>query len=212
MRISPVALLCLLLLAGCASAQLNYNAMDLATSSSDLISTQILSNLAKFRRFPFAIPSQVSIPSGSVTTTNSVTPTFGSPLGLQATTSVANTVAATLSGTTTHTALSPNGTFTLGASDQWSQNWSISPLQDPDQLRRLRAIYRFGAGLIDRAELACEYPLIQKAAGGGGSSQTVNVYVNGNKVKQEKADPVIRRRFRPPMSEMTEDLFRALQK
>lgn len=179
-----------LALAACASTQLNYNTSDLATSSSDLISAQVLANLAKFRRFGFAIPSQVSIPSGSVTTTNAVTPTFGGPLGLQATTSIASTVAAALSGTTTHTSVSPNGTFGVSASDQWSQNWSIAPLQDPDQLRRLRAIYRFGAGLIDRSELACEYPLVQKAGGSssGGTSQTVNVYVNGKKVTEEKTD------------------------
>ncbi len=157
--------LCLVLsIGGCASTQLNYNTVDIASSSDQLIERQVLLNLAKVRNSPFAIPAQVSVPSGSVSTTNQLNPTFGAPLGLQATTTVANTVASAFSATTTRTAASPNGTLSVTAGDQWSQNWSVVPLQDPGQLLRLRALYRFGAGLIDRGEFACEYPLVQSVS------------------------------------------------
>jgi hypothetical protein len=74
----------------------------------------------------------------------------------------------------------PNGTYGVSAADQWSQNWTLTPLEDPDQLRRLRALYRFGAGQITRGQFACEYPLVQKAPSSGGTgSQSVNVYVGG---------------------------------
>jgi hypothetical protein len=73
-----------------------------------------------------------------------------------------------------------SGTYGVSAADQWSQNWTLTPLEDPDQLRRLRTLYRFGAGQITRTQFACEYPLVQKAPSSGGtSSQSVNVYVGG---------------------------------
>ncbi|HEY8096243.1 MAG TPA: hypothetical protein VIE65_09185 [Methylobacter sp.] len=161
-----------LALSGCASAQLNYNAIDLASSSVNLIASQILTNLGKFRANPYAIPSQVSIPSGSASTTNTITPTFGGPLGASATLSAANLLAAPLFEAKTHSHTTPNGTVGLTVGDQWSQNWTLAPLEDPDQLRRLRALYRFGAGNTDKKQLACEYPLVQLAQGAGAPSQS----------------------------------------
>jgi hypothetical protein len=182
-----------LAVASCASTQLNYNTLDIASASVDLITSQVLTNLGRFRSSPFAIPSQVSVPSGSATTTNSLTPTFSVPFGAAVTTTLANSAAAPLFNATTHTHLTPNGTTGLTAADQWSQNWTVTPLEDPDQLRRLQALYRFGAGLTDAEHLACEYPLVQKAQGSGGSppasqSNQVNVSVNGANVSVNGAN------------------------
>jgi hypothetical protein len=178
-------------LSGCASWQLNHNTMDLATSSSDLVTDQILSNLARFRASAYAIPSQVSVPSGSATTTNSVTPTIGGPIGAAGTTTLANAAATPLFLANTRTHLIPNGTFGVSAADQWSQNWTLTPLEDPDQLRRLRALYRFGAGQITKAQFACEYPLVQKAPSSGtAGGQAVNVYVGGASSSIQSGDKV----------------------
>src|SRR6266403_5084406 len=57
-------------LAGCASAQLNYNTVDLASTIDSLLTEQVLSNLAKFIDSPHAIPSQVGIAAGTVKTNN----------------------------------------------------------------------------------------------------------------------------------------------
>jgi hypothetical protein len=168
------------ILFGCASAQLNYNTIDLASSSSRLITSQVLYNLAQFRSSPFAIPAQVSIPSGSATTTNSVTPTISVPLTSSLTTVIANSAAAPAFFSTSNTHAKPNGTIGGSVADQWSQNWTVTPLDEPDQLLRLRAIYRYGAGLIDRAEFTCEYPLVQENKSSGGSGQqSVNINING---------------------------------
>src|SRR5215471_18271139 len=96
------------LIGGCASTQLNYNTLDLASSSENLITSQVLDNLARVRSFAYAIPAQVSIPSGSATTTNSVTPTLGGPIGPSLTTNVANSVASPSFFSTTKTHLNPN--------------------------------------------------------------------------------------------------------
>jgi hypothetical protein len=188
----PVAIaIASIALAGCASSQLNYNTLDLASSSNDLITSQVLSNLGKFRSFPYALPSQVSIPSGSASTTNTITPTISGPLGPSVTTTLANSAAAPLFNARTNTHLLPNATAGVTAGDQWSQNWTLTPLEDPDQLRRLRALYRFGAGFINKNGLACDYPLVQKAGGGGASqsTQTVNVYVDGKKTQSDSSKP-----------------------
>jgi hypothetical protein len=179
-KLAAKPMIAALALSGCASWQLNRNTVDLATSSSDLVTNQVLSNLAKFRASAYAIPSQVNIPSGSATTTNSITPTLSIPIGASATTTLANAAATPLFLTNTRTHVLPNTSLGGSAADQWSQNWTLTPLQDPDQLRRLRALYRFGAGQITKAVFACEYPLVQKAPSTGATgSQTVNVYTGG---------------------------------
>jgi hypothetical protein len=187
MRKLAVAAAFCLLSAGCASTQLNSNTLDLASSSESLITSQVLYNLKKFGSAPYAIPAQVSIPSGSATTTNAVTPTLGGAIGPSLTTTLANSAAAPGFFATTKTHLNPNSTLSVSVGDQWSQNWTLTPLSDPDQLRRLRALYRFGAGWTNRPKLACEYPVVQKTGGGNGtsSSQTVNVYVNGAKADKD---------------------------
>lgn len=190
-RMAAISTACLIVF-GCASAQLNFNALDLAASSDDLITSQVLYNLGKFRSSPYAIPSQVTVPSGSATTTNNVTPTVGGPFSPSLTATVANSAAAPLFFSSTKTRLTPNGTVSASVGDQWSQNWALSPVEDPDELRRLRAIYRFGAGLTDKSGLACEYPLVQKQKGSGNATstaQTVNVYVNGNRVTSQESKP-----------------------
>jgi hypothetical protein len=181
------------ILCGCASEQLNYNTLDLASSSDDLMTSQVLSNLSKFRSYPYAIPAQVSITAGSATTTNSITPTATAPLGASATTTLANTVAAPFFNAATRTHVTGAGSIGVTAADQYSQNWSLAPLEDPDQPRRLRALYRFGAQLTGEPELLCEYPLVQKAQGSGASSaqQTVTLIFPGstaqaNSTKDEK--------------------------
>lgn len=169
MRTRGIVIVLCVGLAGCASTQLNFNTLDLASSSESLITSQVLYNLAKIRSFAYAVPAQVSIPSGSATTTNAVTPTLGGPIGPSLTTTLANSAAAPLFNATTRTHVNPNSTVSVSVGDQWSQNWTMTPLSDPDQLRRLRALYRFGAGWTNRAGLACEYPVVQKAKGGGAS-------------------------------------------
>jgi hypothetical protein len=170
-------LIYVLSLVGCASAQLNYNTLDIASTIDSLVTNQVLSNLARFIESPHAIPSQVAISTGTVSTNNTVTPSLTAPLNVAttATNTVATTVAAAVTTATTNTATGnrPNVGASLSATDQWTQTWGVSPLTDPDQLRRLRVLYQFGAGLISETDLLCNYPIIQSKGGGAAPVGTV---------------------------------------
>lgn len=124
---------------GCASTQLNYNALDLAGTVDDLITKQIVHNLGKFVFSPTAIPTQVSIASGSVTTTGQVSASLNTPLNksLTATTQIASSITQISTGVLAASTIMPT------ANDQWSQNWGLSPITDADQMRRLSALYRY---------------------------------------------------------------------
>jgi hypothetical protein len=86
---------------------------------------------------------------------------------------VTDTLANTVGGATTNThAAARTGQIpssTLSATDQWTQTWGIAPLIDPDQLRRLRVLYQYGAGQITETEFLCNYPVIQKKPAAGES-------------------------------------------
>jgi hypothetical protein len=148
-----------LLIAGCASTQLNHNALDLASTVGNLVTQQILSNLSRAIDNPTGIPSQVGISAGSVTTQNSVTPSLNNPI-----TSAITTVT---SANPSRSVNDPSKVLNLSVSGQWNQSWSLDPLVDADQLRRLRALYGFAARHTDRRGLLCEYPLVEKASGRG---------------------------------------------
>ena len=53
------------------------------------------------------------------------------------------------------------------------ENWNVAPVQDPEQLRRLQLLYRYGAGRITALDLLCLYPvpeLPEKAAAAANKS------------------------------------------
>jgi hypothetical protein len=208
-------------ISGCASTQLNYNALNLASSLDSLNSRQIYYNLEQTLEDPFAIPSQVTIAAGMASTTNIISPSLTLPLGTSSvitsslantgtnsmanavagsstntvantlgttgtntltnavttgptgsTTSATNTLAnavannssnvitnAMMNGTTntatngTTSALTnttaithPNDGLTMAFTDNWAQSWTLDPATDPDELRRLQALYRFVLG------------------------------------------------------------------
>jgi hypothetical protein len=157
-----------LLLAGCASTQLNYNTLDLGSSSDDLITKQVLLNLSNFIESDLAIPAQIEIASGSASTTLSITPQFTDPLSkaIQATETVATTVAAAVSTTKTGQELTTKAAkqALLSGSDGWTQGWTFTPIEDPFQLRRLRAVYRYALD-GDRNRLLDSYPILTKSVG-----------------------------------------------
>lgn len=134
---------------GCASTQLNYNTLDLAASLDSLTTKQILFNLARTLEDPYAVPSEITVAAGTATTANSVSPTFSTPLS-------ASTTASNTAFSVTH----PNGTASVGASDQWQQGWTLDPITNPDEVRRLQALYRYAIGWIrDDQTFKCEYPI-----------------------------------------------------
>ena len=70
----------------------------------------------------------------------------------------------------------------MSASDQWSQNYTIIPLQAPEQLLRLRALYRFAPEEQIDSNCFANIHWLRKASGGGVvPGSTVNLYVAGAK-------------------------------
>jgi hypothetical protein len=153
-------------LSGCASAQLGYNTLDLASSTNDLVTKQVLYNFAAFLDNPAAIPAQVTVSSGNTTTSNSLSPTLSLPLstGVTTTRSLAGSQTVTLADVVGAKSLS------VAAVDSWNQSWSFSPVTDPERMKRLQALYRYAVdwseyGSQGDAYFVASFPPIQRSIG-----------------------------------------------
>lgn len=111
-----------LLLGGCVSAELDLNTLDLASTVGDLQTRQVLHNLGRFIDDPDSIPAQAVLIAGTVQVTNTASVSTSLPLDLI-------------------DKVSRN--VNPGASADWIENWNVVPVTDADDLRRLRALYRF---------------------------------------------------------------------
>ncbi len=155
------------LIAGCASTQLNYNTLDIASAVDDLVVQQVISNIVKIYRDQHSIPSQVAIITGNVTTSDSINPSINFPF----TGNVTN--AAGISGALSNaskTTLMNSGTASMGGNFSWNQSYTIQPLTDADTLRRLSLLYQYAAGHIGSEALLCRYPVPQQLAPSPGNS------------------------------------------
>jgi hypothetical protein len=116
------ALICsFVFLSGCTASQLRYQTLNQAGTIESITEKQIFFNLEQFDKNPYAFPSQVTVIAGSASTTNSVSPTFMTPLGMATTVTsqLANTassnVATALVATTTNSVATAvtNGTSSV---------------------------------------------------------------------------------------------------
>lgn len=126
------------------TAKVNFNTVDIADNVESIYIKQALLNLSRTIDDPTSIPSQIDIAAGTAQTSNSVTPTATAPFSssiARAPTGVTNTLAG--SG------------LSIGLSDAWQQSWTISPITDGDNLRNLRALYRYV--VVENANLRTEY-------------------------------------------------------
>jgi hypothetical protein len=132
-------------LAGCASTQLNYNTLEIASTVASLQTKQVLSNISAFIDDPDTLPAQVAVNSGSITTTNSVTPSITESL------TKSNAVLGAVSATRTAVQ-----SATQAGTNQSTQSWSVAPVSDGDNLARLRALYMFA--VTGDANVLASYP------------------------------------------------------
>jgi hypothetical protein len=171
------------LLLSCTSALLNSNTLDVATTVDDLATRQVIFNLARTRENQFALPSQVQISSGQVTANTSFTPSISAPLDPAIGGSI-NQAAAT---TTSRTYSLPQIGASVSGAASAQDSWSINLVQDPEQLRRLRLLYQYGAGQITAKDLICQYPIPEIPQG----QQSTRRYIRmvGNKTINECRPP-----------------------
>ena len=146
-----------LLVSGCASTQLNHNTLELATSVGNVQTQQVLYNLSLILDDPSAIPTHVTLSDGSASTNNSVQPQISSPLAqtisqTTATAGFANQLQSTLS----HTGMSAS----ISAQNLYSQSWDYTPVTDGDELRRLRALYKYALGTLAHAPCPVQHELV----------------------------------------------------
>jgi hypothetical protein len=169
-RVAACCAVCLILV-GCASTQLNYNTLDLASTTDHLLTAQIVENLARFIETPTAVPAEVVVNGGTTTTADTVTPQFSLPL-TQAVT-LGTTVAAAATATITNSTSRVTGanSMSIGGSNVATQNWAFEPITDPDQLRRLYDLYRFAvlgnASPVAQHFLLTDYPIPYKTTTDG---------------------------------------------
>lgn len=139
--------LCLVSLTACASEQLNFNTLDIANSVGDVYTREVLLNLSRFIDNPHAVPSFIDLSAGTVQTSNTITPSVGTPLSRSLT---SGPTGALTSG------MLAGSTFNLSATDNWQQNWNVGPVNDANILRNFQALYRNAVGFPD-ASLRSEY-------------------------------------------------------
>lgn len=159
-------------LSGCASAQLNYNTADLASSLGSLQKMQIFYNLAEAMNDHNFVPSQVTISIGTAQTANAINPSFTIPLGPTFATTQRLTTGGNQTGQFTGQLTQAPAGLGIQLVDSWNQSWTMVPANSANQIRRLRSLYQYATGTLTRdgasapatleeAEklFLCEYPL-----------------------------------------------------
>jgi hypothetical protein len=135
--------------------QLNENTLGQGSSVASLLEKLAVQNLVLFHISPHAIPSQISVNGGTVTTVDQASITTNDPLNQGVTRAVA-TAATVTTSLASHVA-------TPSLNNQQNQNWTIETVNAPDKLDRLTALYRYVT--VPGADLCREYPEVRVAAG-----------------------------------------------
>jgi hypothetical protein len=151
-----------LFVTGCASTQLNHNTLDLASSVGDIQTQQVLYNLSLILDDPAAIPTHLDLSDGTASTTNSIQPSISSPI---AETIAEGTATAGGPNQIQNTLARTGASASISAQNLYSQSWDYTPVTDGDELRRLRALYKYALGTLTHAPcpirrelVACERP------------------------------------------------------
>jgi hypothetical protein len=144
-----------LLLLSCATPLLNSNVLDVATTVDDLATRQVVFNLARTKESRFALPAQVQILSGQVSAGSSITPGISAPLN----SSLMNSITQGAITTTSRGSTLSNTGVTVGGAVGTQDSYSINFVQEPEQLRRLRLLYQYGAHQISAKDVICQYPI-----------------------------------------------------
>ena len=211
----PVCGALCLSLAGCASAQVNYNTLDIAGTYDQLITKQVTFNLEKSIESKWSLPAFVKVTAQSAGTINSITPMVTLPIsGSIQTLSSLQKAAAVATSQYSRTGQFAGQGVTLGGSDQWNQTYTLTPVIDTGSLRRLRVLYQFATRQIDTKDFKSTYPIIEVGSAGAATSSSktttkLTITVDGKPVtvtqetgtsagSDSNAVVYVRRTFLPP--------------
>jgi hypothetical protein len=189
-----------LLLASCASTQVNYNTLDIASTYDLLITKQVTYNIRKSYEDKYGLPSFTKVTAQTATTQDTITPSVTTPLAAQITWVNQITRAATgVTGQGSRTSQLAGSGASLQAAAQWQQAYTLTPIYDTGELRRLRVLYQYvtkqlpTGGIKDPdKELESTYPLIEAGASTTGAAQgsatktSLKITVDGKPVTVEQ--------------------------
>jgi hypothetical protein len=144
------------IVAGCASTEINFNTLDIASTYDSLITKQVAFNLLKTLADPDGIPSYVKIATQTTQTLDAINPTVSLPLSVQRT--LTETATSVLSGKSLQTA---GEGLSVQLQTNRQSNYTLSPVIDPDELRRIRSIYQYVTGYISDFDFEVSYPIIE---------------------------------------------------
>jgi hypothetical protein len=168
MRPNQSSLILLVVLSGCASAELNHNTLDIASNSDNLLTRQTIYNLSNFLESDVALPAQIVVSSGTATTADTVTAGVTAPLSQAITTltqsarTISSSPGTVLTGS--KTSVTAAAGLSTTAQDVSSQNYAFQMITDAYQLWRLKALYRFAIeGDRYESTFVTEYPKIYKS-------------------------------------------------
>jgi hypothetical protein len=108
--------------------------------------------------------------NGLVFTSASIQPTFTDPLSLavQGTVGATSTIAAAAtSNQFSNSTQTTNGARSLAIQGNvgWNQNWTVSPMSDPDVISRLRTLFQYATHNIDLCTFYRSYPIQSSGQG-----------------------------------------------
>ena len=157
-------------LSACASTEVNYNTLDIAGTYDTILTKQVVFNILKTYNDRFSVPAYARVATQTSQTQDSANPTFTTPFNAQST--IMQTAASVVSGKAFQTAGS-GISLQIQASRQ--QNYTLSPVVDPDQLRRLRTIYQYVTGKISDYQFEADYPIIEVSGSTPSGANTTTI-------------------------------------
>lgn len=120
-----ICVACLLVtVSGCTSFVLRKSTESVTYTINTILEQQIADNLALFHGDGIPLPSQMVLGQGAITIQDNISPQFKFPY--------TNTRSSSKEGD-------------LGASRQWQEAWSVTPVVDADDLLRLQYVYQCAA-------------------------------------------------------------------
>jgi hypothetical protein len=206
------------LMASCASTQINYNTLEIASTYDQLIIKQVTYNIMKSFEDPYGLPAFVKVTAQTTTAQNSITPTVTSPLSAQITQLAQLTQAATAQTVSSVTTQRAGAGLSIAATDQWNSTYTLTPVTDSDQLRRLRSLYQYVTGALSPPpdnsdpeynadhEFEALYPLIETGTSSASTpspNETTVTLTAGKLVVKQGSSPskektkYVRRSYKP---------------
>lgn len=165
LRRLSLGLIALLNLGGCVTTQLRVNTNYLGGTVSSITQKQIIDNLETFADYPFTIPSEFVLGSGSASISNQFTPSTPSSLPAMFTGHV-------LKG------------LSLQDQNQTALGWAITPVTDYSDLQRLTALYKYALGQIGLDTFMELYNEAQAPVSNGVALMSPTRHVGGQEITQ----------------------------